>query len=344
MESSINAHLPDDLNHDLRIAEILEQWQSRTAAGETPDLLKLAGGDAELAEQVRRLADVLRTLEASGFEQVSPAPIEAALQAEDMPEVPDFVVLSELGRGGMGIVYAARQVSLDRLVALKLLPLGTVDRAAGHRFAQEAATAASLQHPNIVPIYATGQATGTHWYAMQRIDGQPLSRVIAEHPSGIAWQRVVEIGIIAAEALAYAHRQGVVHRDVKPANLLQDSAGHIWLTDFGLARRDVDAAATLSQAMLGTPRYMSPEQIGGSNEPVDHRTDIYGLGATLYELATGRSVVSGDSPLEVLEKIRHEEPAAPRRSIAASLAPWRSCCSNASKRRLASVTQPRPTC
>ncbi|HVA50010.1 MAG TPA: protein kinase [Pirellulales bacterium] len=312
MESPELAGRGEDVDLDLRIAEILEKWEARRNGGETPDLLELAEGDAALAEKLREYTEVMQAIDATGFASLSERPVEAVLVEADLPAVSDFAVLKELGRGGMGVVYEAHQISLDRVVALKLLPLGTVDRSAGQRFLREAATAASLQHPNIVPIYATGQAPGTLWYAMQRIDGESLAQLIARHPSGIGWQRVVEIGIIAAEALAYAHWQGIVHRDIKPANLLQDAQGHVWLTDFGLARRDVDATLSLSQALMGTPRYMSPEQIAGASETVDHRTDLYGLGVTLYELATGQSVVRGTSPLEVLEKIRQEEPVAPR--------------------------------
>ncbi|HJT34903.1 MAG TPA: serine/threonine-protein kinase [Pirellulales bacterium] len=311
MEPSECAEKPD-AEQDLRIAEILELWQARRSDGETPDLLKLAGGDAALAEQLRQLVDVVRTIDDTGFASVGGEPVVAELAEHEAPSVPDFVVLKELGRGGMGVVYEARQVSLDRVVALKLLPLGTVDRAAAQRFAREAATAASLQHPSIVPIYATGEAPGALWYAMRRIDGESLAQLIVRHPAGIAWQRVVEIGIVAAEALMYAHQQGIVHRDVKPANLLEDSGGQIWLTDFGVARRDVDVTATLSQAICGTPRYMSPEQMAGRGELVDHRTDLYSLGATLYALATGRAVVQGTTPLEVLDEIRHGEPVTPR--------------------------------
>lgn len=303
---------PADAESDLRIAEILEELQMCRGNGETPDLLELAGGDAALAEQARQLADVVGAIHSSGFASLDAQPLTAALAKDELPCVPGFEIIQELGRGGMGVVYEARQISLDRVVALKLLPLGTVDRAAAERFAREAATAAGLRHPNIVPIYATGEAPGTLWYAMPKIEGQSLAQLIAKHPAGLAWQRVVEIGIVAAEALVYAHRQGIVHRDVKPANFLEDAGGHVWLTDFGVARRDADAAATLSQAICGTPRYMSPEQIAGGDEPIDHRTDLYSLGATLYELATGRAVVASTSPLEVLQEVRHGEPIAPR--------------------------------
>lgn len=294
------------------MAYILESWQACRNNGETPDLIELAGGDAALAEEARQLIDMVGAIDTSGFASLGAEPPEAAAAVANLPSVPDFEILGELGRGGMGVVYEARQMSLDRIVALKLLPLGTVDRAAAERFAREAATAAGLRHPNIVPIYATGEAPGTLWYAMPKIEGQSLAQSIAKQPEGIAWRRVVEIGIVAAEALRYAHGQGIVHRDVKPANLLEDTAGQIWLTDFGVARRNADAGATLSQAICGTPRYMSPEQIAGDGEPIDHRTDLYSLGATLYELATGRAVVASTAPLDVLQEVRHGEPLAPR--------------------------------
>ena len=298
---------------DLKVAEALERWEKAIANGNTPDPLQIAEGDSDLARQIVDLTGVLRKLDQSGFSDIDRSKL-AELVGDDAIAneiaIPDFEWLSELGRGGMGVVYEARQLSLNRIVALKLLPLGTLDPQAARRFEREATTASSLQHPHIVPIYAAGQAAGTHWYAMQKIDGQSLAEMIHCNPKGIDWKRTLEIGIQVTEALVYAHQQGVVHRDIKPGNLLEDRTGHIWLTDFGLARNDADATATLSHAMMGTPRYMSPEQID-ANRKTDHRTDLYGLGATLYELATGAPLYSGNFPLDVIQKIRVDDPERP---------------------------------
>lgn len=234
----------------------------------------------------------------------------------NFPTVPDFEILSELGRGGMGIVYEAHQTSLGRTVALKILPIGSVDPRAIERFQHEAETVAALCHPGIVPVFAVGVHNGLHWYAMQKVDGCPLSQWFAERPmdsKAAALQEVIRIGIEAAEALEHAHQRGVIHRDVKPGNLLVEKSGKVWLTDFGLARRELDVTATATGAMLGTPRYMSSEQISNREELIDARTDIYSLGATLYEMATGRPPFDSQSPLELLTQIQRDEPTAPRK-------------------------------
>ncbi|KAA5538754.1 serine/threonine protein kinase [Roseiconus nitratireducens] len=229
-----------------------------------------------------------------------------------MPDaIGDYEILSELGRGGMGVVYSAREKSLDRVVALKVMRFGIVDPKALERFQREAETAGALHHTNIVPVYATGREGDHSWYAMQKIDGQSLAGRIAcarEDDQPVPLEEVLLVGIQAAEALHHAHQRDVVHRDVKPANLIVDPEQRVWLTDFGLARRLVDVGATMTGTMLGTPRYMSPEQADLRNTEVDHRSDIYSLGATLYELATGRPPFEGDDPLEMIGKIRHDEP------------------------------------
>jgi serine/threonine protein kinase len=274
----------------------------------------------------------------------------------------DFEIIGELGRGGMGIVYEARQVSLKRKVALKVLSggLGLTPRAV-QRFRREAEAAAKLHHTNIVSIYATGEENGTHFYAMELIDGPSLDRVVrqmrqasagcqpadaATHQAADALRSadleatgpyVPEAGpqpplsatslssndhyfdtvarMIAevADALDYAHRQGVIHRDIKPSNLLLSPTGRLSLNDFGLARMLEQPGMTLTGEFVGTPAYMSPEQVAVGRIPLDHRTDIYSLGATLYELLTLEHPYHGDSREQVLAQIVHKEPTAPRR-------------------------------
>ena len=215
----------------------------------------------------------------------------------------------------MGVVYEAREKSLDRIVALKVMRFGVVDPMALERFQREAETAGALHHTNIVPVYATGREGDTSWYAMQRIEGESLAHRIARaYPNGdgpIPIEEILRVGIQAAEALDHAHQRDVVHRDVKPANLIIDGDNRVWLTDFGLARRLVDVGATMTGAILGTPRYMSPEQADLRRTDVDLRTDIYSLGATLYEMATGRPPFEGDDPLTVIAQIRHDDPPSP---------------------------------
>jgi tetratricopeptide (TPR) repeat protein/tRNA A-37 threonylcarbamoyl transferase component Bud32 len=226
----------------------------------------------------------------------------------------DFELRREVGRGGMGVVYEARQISLNRRVAVKLLPFAAVlDSRQIARFKQEAQAAAQVLHPNIVPVYAIGVERGVHYYAMQYIDGKPLDEVIADlRKRPKAHRGVAELGLQAAEALHAAHEYGVVHRDIKPSNLLLEKSGKLWITDFGLARFQRDASLTRSGDLVGTMRYMSPEQAAGQSALVDHRTDIYSLGATLYELACLQSAFPEDRGPALLKQIDAADPPRPR--------------------------------
>jgi tRNA A-37 threonylcarbamoyl transferase component Bud32 len=245
----------------------------------------------------------------------------------------DFRILREIGRGGMGVVYEAEQISLKRRVALKVLRYGAAaDSEAMQRFQREAETVARLHHTNIVPIFAIGCENGVNYYAMQFIEGRSLAEValasggrqspeyIESRIDGVSANSeglhpplaIANWGLQAAEALAHAHHRGVIHRDIKPSNLILDPDGRIWLTDFGLAKRMDDVSLSITGAILGTPRYMSPEQAAATANPVDHRTDIYSLGATLYELATGRPLFEADSPHAVITQILTCDPPAPR--------------------------------
>jgi serine/threonine protein kinase len=284
----------------------------------------------------------------------------------------DFRIIREVGRGGMGVVYEAQQVSLGRRVALKVLPLGaSLDPRQRQRFQLEAQAAAHLQHPHIVPVYAVGSDQGVHYYSMQFIEGRSLAEVAkqmrmeaeelqsrasgdglacgeAELPgsttvdasplaaaangqetsagqpsssehSGLTpgpgsstrnrefCRTIARLGIQAADALEHAHALGVIHRDIKPANLLIDGTGELWVTDFGLARFLDDSGMTRTGDLLGTLAYMSPEQALGRRD-VDHRSDIYSLGATLYELLTLQPAFEGRGRQELLHKIAHDEP------------------------------------
>ena len=208
-------------------------------------------------------------------------------------------------------------MSLHRRVALKVLRFGVLaDQEAMLRFRREAETVARLHHTNIVPIFAVGAEHGVHYYAMQFIEGRSLALVMVESsrkgelPSN---EDVVRWGLQAAEALSHSHQRGVIHRDVKPSNLLLDAEGVLWLTDFGLAKRADEVTLTVRGALLGTPRYMSPEQAESLERPVDHRTDLYSLGASLYELATGHPVFDSPAPHAVIAQILTQEPARPRR-------------------------------
>ncbi len=224
----------------------------------------------------------------------------------------DYAIQREIGRGGMGIVYEARQKSLNRRVALKLLPMAAMlDARQIARFKNESQAAGQLKHSNIVPVYSFGIERGIHFYAMQLIDGQPIDHWVAQHRqagSATDWRFAVRLAINVADALQCAHETGVVHRDIKPSNLLLEDDQRVWITDFGLARCQNDASLTLSGDLVGTLRYMSPEQANSQSELVDHRTDIYSLAATLFEMLTLQPAVQGNDGPAMLRAIDQDDP------------------------------------
>ncbi len=351
-----------------RLDEVVLAYLKAVEAGQQPDRQELLDRHADLLPELAQFfedADALGGL-APRSRSVHPAAALAGASVNgtitEGKELGDFRIVREVGKGGMGIVYEAEQLSLRRRVALKVLPFAaTMDPRHLQRFHNEAQAAACLHHTNIVPVFSVGCERGVHFYAMQFIDGQPLSSVIHQlreqekktatastqeqtvayqpPPDGVSvavstvrpiaavtpltsrggrgrdyYRKVAELGVQAAEALDYAHQLGIVHRDVKPANLLLDGRGNLWVTDFGLAHiQHGEANLTLTGQALGTPRYMSPEQALAKRVPIDHRTDVYSLGVTLYELLTLRPAFMSEDRHELLRQIALEEPAKPRR-------------------------------
>lgn len=241
----------------------------------------------------------------------SPSP-----SARSLPESPircfgDYELISEIARGGMGVVYKARQIRLNRTVALKMVLDGALaDDAAVRRFHAEARAAASLQHTNIVAIHEIGEHAGRHYFSMDYIEGQSLARVIGGTP--LPAERAAGYLATIAETVHYAHTRGVLHRDLKPSNILIDARGQPHITDFGLAKQvNGDSSLTMSNIVMGSPAYMSPEQLRGQNREVDARSDVYALGATLYEMATGRVPFLPVTPMEALRQVEEDEPLPP---------------------------------
>ncbi|MGQ0636912.1 MAG: protein kinase domain-containing protein [Planctomycetaceae bacterium] len=377
-------------DRDERLGSILAECLEAAETGRSADRTALLERHPEFAAELQEFFSSYDRVPGLAPQLVSVAPLDSEGRA-DRPDsrrswwdgqgqrLGDYELLHEIGRGGMAIVYEARQLSLRRRVALKVLPFAAMfDERHLQRFKNEAYAAALLHHPHIVPIYAVGCERGVHFYAMQFIDGQSLATVIEQlrgHPAALPAEspeirgaarlsparggdssgqapeganvpaeagsfastapvstidvsaaltagrsreseefhrHIARLMIQAAQALDHAHQHGVVHRDIKPANLLLTAAGHLWVTDFGLAQLQKETGLTRSGDLLGTFRYMSPEQTMGQRAVVDHRSDIYSLGATLYELLTLRPVFDGETRHALLYQILNHDPRAPR--------------------------------
>lgn len=356
--ADLDATLPTDASPRQQLVEILERYLADLERGTAPDEKALLAAHPELASELAPYLESLQLLNGATRDLRGPSAIAGGGHDGDAASVPamrhvgDYKIVREIGRGGMGIVYEAHQESLNRQVALKVLPFAAVlDQRQIARFRNEAQAAAQLHHPHIVPVFAVGQERGVYYYAMQYIAGQSLDHAINElrsastqvgakstkvrgaangstttmhfeaasmlagrnsHDRGGFFQTVARLGREAAEALHHAHEHGIVHRDVKPSNLLIDGTGKLWVTDFGLARIQNENGVTLTGDVIGTLRYMSPEQASGSSL-VDARTDVYSLGATLYELVTQKLAHPSDDRQKLLRQIVDEEPIAPRR-------------------------------
>src|ERR1041385_464607 len=224
----------------------------------------------------------------------------------------DYQLLEVIGRGGQGVVYRARQKSLNRTVALKVIGLGhwATD---GHlkRFRREAEAAASLDHSGIVPIYEVGERDGSCYFSMKLVEGGQLDNVANREPMPI--RRAVELIAKVARTVHYAHEHNILHRDIKPGNILLDQKGEPHLTDFGLARLvETESTVTRTMEVLGTPSYMAPEQAVGNNEVLSSVTDVYGLGAVLYQLLTGHPPFAGGTTYETIKLLLDTEPRQPR--------------------------------
>ncbi len=245
----------------------------------------------------------------------SPPREPSALPLQAARHFGDYELLEEIARGGMGVVYRARQASLDRLVAMKLLLAGTMASPAYvKRFRTEASAAASLQHPNIVAIHEVGVQQGQHYLVMDYVDGPSLARIIADGgPQMPDFRRSVQWMKRAAEAVHYAHEHGILHRDLKPSNILIDATDEPRVTDFGLAKRfEGDSEPSVSGQVVGSPSYIPPEQAAARRGKVSRRSDVYGLGATLYHLLTGRAPFQAATLTDTLDQVLNVDPVTPR--------------------------------
>ncbi len=318
-------------SQDELVDAAIADWLEAEEAGRTPAPGDFLARHPDMADELQAfLADRLKFQQLAAI--VAPAesvPSPCPTAEADCRRLGDFEIVREIGRGGMGIVYEARQISLKRQVALKVLKGGSgLAERSLLRFRREAEAAARLHHAHIVPIYATGEVAGDHFYAMELIEGPSLDKLLEQRRRDLSPRVSVDSRLTpdggdyfchvarlvgeAADALHHAHGQGVIHRDVKPSNLLLAPDGRLCISDFGLARITELPGVTISGDVVGSPSYMSPEQAAG-RIPVDHRTDIYSLGATLYELLTLRLPYVGRGRDEVLLKIIYDTPPRPRR-------------------------------
>src|SRR5438105_1121622 len=250
----------------------------------------------------------------TGDATAAPDRKKGARATELLGELGDYELLEEVGRGGQGVVFRARQKSLNRTVALKVISLGQwASKAHLKRFRLEAEAAARLEHPGIVPIHEVGERDGSCYFSMKFIEGGQLDEVARREPIPI--RRAVELMANVARTVHYAHEHGILHRDIKPGNILLDTKGEPHLTDFGLARLvETESTVTRTLEVLGTPSYMAPEQATGNNPAtagLTSATDVYGLGAVLYQLLTGHPPFAGGTTYETVRLLLETEPRRP---------------------------------
>jgi Serine/threonine protein kinase len=237
---------------------------------------------------------------------------KSARAAELLGELGDYELLEEVGRGGQGVVFRARQKSLNRTVALKVISLGQwASKAHLKRFRLEAEAAAKLEHPGIVPIHEVNERDGSCYFSMKFVEGGQLDEVVRRTP--MSTRQAAELIAKVARTVHYAHEHGILHRDIKPGNILLDAKGEPHLTDFGLARLvESESSVTQTLDILGTPSYMAPEQALGNNAAISSATDVYGLGAVLYQLLTGQPPFAGGATYETIKLLLDTEPRQPR--------------------------------
>jgi serine/threonine-protein kinase len=317
---------PLDESDAALLAGLLDSLCNAARRGEEPNVEAVAQRHPRIADELRSLWATIWIAESLAL----PDRDEAIATASDddrasRPEAPDttslarfgdYVILDELGQGGMGVVFRAREPGRDRVVALKRLLRGAGSSAGDvERFRSEATAASHLAHPHIVPVFRVGDHEGQPFFTMQYVEGTTLAARLAEGPMPAA--EAARILIPVCRAVHYAHEQGVLHRDLKPSNILLDGRGHPYVSDFGLAKRlDLDGENSLTPtgAILGTPAYMPPEQArdAGRRTPLGPTCDVYSLGAILYQMLTGRPPFQAASPIETVMLVLEQDPVPPR--------------------------------
>ena len=285
--------------------------------GEIIDIEVICRDNADMADELRRLLGAILVTDTAGascqedFADWESDPAHA--QSFQLPTtIDDYELIEELGRGGMGIVLRARQISLDRVVAIKMILRGWLaSEAEMERFRVEANATAKLEHPNIVPVYEVGDLKGRPFFSMQLIEGQTLAERVAHGP--MSMREAAKLVSSVARTMGYAHRQGILHRDLKPSNILISEDGTPMVTDFGLAKQVAcEEELTRSGMLLGTPAYMSPEQASGRRALVSPASDLYSIGCILYFATTGCAPFVAETPMDVMMLVIEQDPIPPR--------------------------------
>jgi eukaryotic-like serine/threonine-protein kinase len=315
---------PDESDVDvIREAELLDSLLAAIQTGNAVRREELLKSHPRLRDWVDCLSvlnsfgprEVMPELAPTWLGTESPTPAQSGSPANDSGVFGKYELLGEVGRGGMGVVYKARQRDLNRIVALKMILASQwASPEEIRRFQAEAQAAARLRHRNIVGIHEIGEESGRHFFAMDFVEGDSLARILTRGP--LAAEQATRWMVSIAQAVQHLHAQGIIHRDLKPSNVIIDSDGEPIVMDFGLAKVfDSDHGATRSGAILGTPSYMSPEQAAGRNSLISARSDVYSLGAMLYEMLSGRPPFREETPLDTLVQVIEGEPTLLRRLV-----------------------------
>ncbi len=314
---------PDDGNpaedatvYDQELAELLSLAEDVLRRGEPRELEELCQQHPEYAEELRLLLATARVADMAGDQYRQESQDEKATSVSMELSLPcclgDYELIEEIGRGGMGVVFRARQLSLDREVAVKMISRGPLaSEQERTRFQAEARAVAQLDHPGIVPVYDVGELDSRPFFSMKLIEGETLAQRLSKAP--LSSEEAVELIAQVCLAVEYAHLNGILHRDLKPSNILIDHSGQVHVMDFGLAKRIDDSSdITRSGAVLGTPAYMAPEQAAGHRGEVSPASDVYSLGSVLYSALTGRPPFQAATAVDTLLLLLEQEPLSPR--------------------------------
>lgn len=305
-----------DSDREQRLANILSEAADAVCRGDLIDFNALVRAHPDLADELKRLFGTMLVTDTAGAvldELGTEKGLSSRWRSLSLPTIlGDYELIEEIGRGGMGVVFRARQISLDRVVAVKMILRGRLASESDlQRFLSEATATARLEHPNIVPVYEAGDFEGRAYFSMQLVEGPTLADLVAAAP--LQQREAARMVAAIARAIGYAHRQGILHRDLKPSNILVTHDGTPMITDFGLAKQSGSKAdLTRSGMLVGTPAYMSPEQASGRRNLVGPQSDVYSLGCVLYFALTGRSPFLADLPMDLVMQVIEQDPTPPR--------------------------------